>query len=106
VALHASQKAQPEIAGLDGADARLSRLYWRAVDPVSSALELGKCWLVDRLYVPFPETPIDRSIQERGDQRFTARRGQKRAGSSRGAPASLVSDGLDLSQRSETEAGR
>jgi hypothetical protein len=50
---------------------RLSRLYWRAVDPVAGAIELARCWLVDRLCGPFPETPTDRAIRERGDRRFT-----------------------------------
>jgi hypothetical protein len=40
----------------------LSRLYLRSVDPVVGAVELVKCWLADRLYGPFPETPIDRAI--------------------------------------------
>jgi hypothetical protein len=26
---------------------RLSHLYWRAADPVASAIERTKCWLVD-----------------------------------------------------------
>jgi hypothetical protein len=48
----------------------LSRLYWRAVDPIASAIELAKCWVVDRLCGPFPETDVDRAIKQRGDLRF------------------------------------
>jgi len=33
---------------------RLSHLYWRAVDPIAVAVKLVRCWLVDRLYGPFP----------------------------------------------------
>jgi hypothetical protein len=36
---------------------RLSRLFWRAVDPIMNVVELAKCWAVDRLCGPFPETP-------------------------------------------------
>jgi hypothetical protein len=46
-------------------------LYWRAVDLVAGALALARCWLLDRLCGPFPETPTDRAISERGDRRFT-----------------------------------
>ena len=35
---------------------RLSRLYWRAVDPIANAIELAKRWLVDQLFGPFPES--------------------------------------------------
>jgi hypothetical protein len=58
-------------AGEDGQMECLSRLYWRAIDPVASAIELAKCRLVDWLCGPFPETPADRPIGERGDRRFT-----------------------------------
>jgi hypothetical protein len=47
------------------------RFCWRAVDPVVDLIELAKCWIVDRLYGPFPETPTDRAIRERGDRRFS-----------------------------------
>jgi hypothetical protein len=50
---------------------RICRLYWRAIDPVTSAIEFARCRLVDWLCGPFPETPIDRAIGERGDERFT-----------------------------------
>lgn len=42
------------------------------IDPIARAIELAKCWLVDRLCGPFPETPSDRAIRERGDLRFTS----------------------------------
>jgi hypothetical protein len=54
----------------------LSRLYCRATDPAASAVGLMKCWLADRLHGPFPETPTDRAIRERGDRHFTEDRNQ------------------------------
>jgi hypothetical protein len=60
--------------GLAGEDERmrsfLSRLFWRAIDPIVDAVELVKCWVVDRLCGPFPEQPADRAIREAGDWRF------------------------------------
>jgi hypothetical protein len=50
---------------------RISRLYWRAIDPLATAIELARCRLVDWWCGPFPETPSDRAIRERGDRRFT-----------------------------------
>jgi hypothetical protein len=49
---------------------RICRLYWRTLDFIANALELAKCWVVDRLCGPFPETPTDRAIRDRGDERF------------------------------------
>jgi hypothetical protein len=49
----------------------LFRLYWLAIDRLAGAVELARCWIVDRLCGPFPETPTDRAIRERGDRRFT-----------------------------------
>jgi hypothetical protein len=46
---------------------RLCRQYWRTVDVVANAIELAKCWIVNRLRGPFPETPTCRAIRERGD---------------------------------------
>jgi hypothetical protein len=61
--------------GFAGEDGRmrsvLSRLFWRAIDPIVDAVEAVKCWFVDALCGPFPETPTDRAIGERGDRRFT-----------------------------------
>jgi hypothetical protein len=48
----------------------LSRLYWRAVDPIANAVELARCWIVDRLAGPIPESETDRAIREAGDRRF------------------------------------
>jgi hypothetical protein len=48
----------------------LSPLFWRAVDPIVDAVELVKCWIVDRLCGPFPETPTDRAIRKAGDRCF------------------------------------
>ena len=42
---------------------------WRGVDTIITAVELAKCWVIDRLCGPIPET--DRAIRERGDRRFT-----------------------------------
>jgi DNA-binding sugar fermentation-stimulating protein len=47
-----------------------SRLYWRETAPVVGAVELMKCWVVDRLCGTFPDTPTDRAIRERGDRHF------------------------------------
>jgi hypothetical protein len=49
---------------------RLSAICWRAIDPAANAIELVKCWVVDRVAGPFPETATDRAIQKRGDWRF------------------------------------
>jgi len=51
---------------------RICCLYWRGVDPVANAIERVKCWLIDRICGPFPETSTDRAIRERGDPRFTS----------------------------------
>jgi hypothetical protein len=48
----------------------LSRLFWRASDPIVDAVELVKCWVVDWLCGRFPETATDRAIREAGDGRF------------------------------------
>jgi hypothetical protein len=58
-------------AGEDRQMQCLSRLYWRAIDPIANAVEIARCWVVDRLCGPFPETPTDVAIRERGDRRFT-----------------------------------
>jgi hypothetical protein len=49
----------------------VSRLYRRLFDLIVDAIELAKCWIVDRLFGPFPETATDQAIRERGDWRFT-----------------------------------
>jgi hypothetical protein len=45
----------------------LSRLYWRAVDLVASAIKLARCLLVDRRFGPFPEDETDRAIVNADD---------------------------------------
>ena len=50
---------------------RLCSVYWRGVDTITAAVELAKCWVIDRLCGPFPETETDRAIRERRDRRLT-----------------------------------
>jgi hypothetical protein len=48
----------------------LSRLLWGAIDPIANAVELARCWIVDRLAGPIPESETGQAIREAGDRRF------------------------------------